>query len=195
MKILKIPKKFLYDGSQLRSLFAYENYKVLGSSVVCWQGPCRVDFEHMVDGEDLIDRSKIQGDMMLHFLFEIFDRDLHFAVAYQRLCVSLLKDFLHAKSPVLAKKIKEDPRLGLLVQSGDDLYWQNRKLSISVATKTSNSVMIHLALNISNKGTPVPTVSLQDLGVKPDVCAAFALKAFQEEFVSMTEATQKVFPV
>ncbi|MGZ3782751.1 MAG: DUF366 family protein, partial [Pseudobdellovibrionaceae bacterium] len=38
---------------------------------------------------------------------------------------------------------------------------------ISIATKSPVSVMVHFAMNITNKGTPVKTLSLQDLKLEP----------------------------
>jgi hypothetical protein len=55
--------------------------------------------------------------------------------------------------------------------------------------------MIHFALNITNEGTPVPTCSLEDLQIDPKNFAEKVLKAFSEEYVSITEATQKVRPL
>jgi hypothetical protein len=51
-----------------------------------------------------------------------------------------------------------------LVRSGDDLYLGDRKLSISIATSSPVSVMIHAALNIVSQGTPVKAAGLYDLG-------------------------------
>jgi hypothetical protein len=98
MKTHFIDKKIKYDGTQLRSLFAYLEYGVLGNSVVSFIGPCDVSFDHMVDGEDLLAQSPICGSEMLHFIAEIFDEKLSTAVSLQRLFASIVKDYIVAKT-------------------------------------------------------------------------------------------------
>ncbi|WP_415063832.1 DUF366 family protein [Bdellovibrio sp.] len=183
-----IEKDFPYDGTQLRSLFAYLNHGILGPSVVAWQGACSIPFEHMVDGEDLLAKAVIQGDEMLHFIIEIFDRDLFSGVSLQRLFASICRDYLQtqAASVLVGKSLRRD---------GDDIYLDDRKLSISIATKSPVSVLVHFAMNVTNKGTPVETLSLRDLQLDPRRVAEDLMTHFRKEYISMVTATHKVRPV
>lgn len=187
MKTLFIEEKINYDGAQLRSLFAYLNYNVQGDSGISFIGPCDVPFEHMVDGEDLLEKSQIKGSKMLHFIFEIFDRELVSGVFLQRLFASLIADEIFA-----ATKIK-------LIRKGDDLYLVDKKvskkLSISIATKSPVSVMVHFAINISNKGTPVPTCSLEDFEIEPKKFSEKLLRRISSEYEDILVARVKVKPV
>lgn len=183
MKQQYIEKKILYNGTQLRSLFSYFEFGIMGNSIVSWMGPCQVDFDHMVDGEDLIARETIAGNEMLHFLIEIFDRDLFSAVCLQRLMASLFQEYIFNKTK---KFLKRD---------GDDLFLNQSKLSISIASKSPVSVMIHFAVNMTNAGTPVPTLSLADLQLEPRKVALDIMGLFVSEFESITRATQKVKPL
>lgn len=183
-----IEKKFAYDGSQLHSLFAYLEHRILGPSIVSWVGPCSIPFSHMVDGEDLLENALIQGDEMLHFIIEVFDRDLFSGVALQRLFASIAKDYLQIRgSGLLQGKA--------LHREGDDIYLGDKKLSISIATKSPVSVMVHFAMNVTNHGTPVATLSLEDLRVDPETVARDLMQNFSLEFASILKATQKVRPV
>ncbi|MNK07877.1 hypothetical protein D3C87_257990 [compost metagenome] len=183
-----IEKKFPYDGTQLRSLYAYLDHGILGPSVVAWVGKCDISFDHMVDGEDLLAKAVIQGDEMLHFIIEFFDRDLFSGVAIQRLFASIMKDYLAEK----AKSVLGDKAL---IRDGDDIYLGEKKLSISIATKSPVSTMVHFAVNVTNEGTPVQTLSLGDLKLQPRNVAEDVMSLFRKEFVSITMATQKVRPV
>lgn len=188
MQSLFIKDKMIYDGAQLKSLFAYLTYGVLGNSIVSWVGPCKVSFEHMVDGEDLLAKSPIEGAEMLHFIVEIFDRDLFSGVALQRLFASMIRDYLQgAASVTLGKKVLE--------RDGDDIFWGEKKLNISIAAKSPVSTMIHLAINCTNRGTPVETCSLEDLKLSPEEVASEVMQKFQREFESILKATQKVRPL
>jgi hypothetical protein len=185
-----IEKKLTYEGSQLKPLFAYLNYHLMGHSIVSWQGPCQISLEHMVDGEDFIENAKICGDEMLHFIIEVFDQKLMTGVALQRLFASIVKDYLAEKFPHIT-----------LVREGDDLYWNEKKLSISIASISQVSTMIHFAMNIVNEGTPVPTCALEDFWTdsskSPSVpaIARDLMLLFVKEFESIYKATCKVKPL
>lgn len=183
-----ISKKITYDGSQLKPLYAYLNHGVLGNSVVAWTGPCHVSFENMKDGEDLIAKSPIKGSNMLHFIIETFGHDLFGAVVCQRLFASIVHDYLEK---VAKKVLKGD----LLTRNGDDIYWKDKKLSISIASCSAVSTQIHFAMNISTKGTPVKTTSLEELGLEPKKVAQDIMGLWKTEFISVHMATQKVIPL
>lgn len=183
MKSLFIEKKQAYDGTQLRSLYAYLDHKVLGPSVVSWVGPCSISFDHMVDGEDLLEGAEIRGDEMLHFIIEIFDRDLFSGVALQRLFAAIARDYLAEQSGQM------------LFREGDDLFFNEGKLSISIATKSPVSVMVHFAMNVVNEGTPVKTSCLNDLRLNPRQVATDLMTLLMEEYNDILMATQKVRPI
>lgn len=185
MKVQWIDTIELYDGSQLRSLHAYLRHGLLGDSLVAWRGPCRVAWEHMVDGEDLRAQSPIAGADMVHFILEKFDGTLLAAVAVQRLFASIVLD-------VLREKAGNRGLAQSLVRSGDDLFAGPKKLSISIATVSPVSALIHFAVNVTNEGTPVETLSLSDLQFDPQSFAQEVLRRVQAEMVTILEATQKV---
>lgn len=142
-------EKLKYTGHQLSSLWAYRNFGLQGDSIVCFRGPCNIEPTEMVDVEDVLDGSSIYGPDMLHFIVEHFGERLEAGVLRQRLLIAIIKDLLAHPE---------------LVRDGDDLYWADRKLSISIATASPVSVMIHAALNIVSEGTPVKAAGLYDLG-------------------------------
>lgn len=186
-----ITQKINYDGSQLRPLYAYSDHQVKGSSIVAFCGACDVSLEHMVDMEDKVVRAKIKSNEMLHFIIEIFPANLPAAVSMQRLFATMAQEWLNTNSSEL--KIKK------LTREGDDLYLgqakDKKKLSISIASNSSVSSMIHFAMNMTNKGTPVPTLCLKDLNVDPKKAAQSLMKIFSSEYESIIEATEKVKPL
>lgn len=176
-------KRSRYDGTQLRSLYAYLEHGVPGDSVVAWIGACDVSFEHMVDGEDLREEAAIRGSKMLHLIIEKFEARLPEMVALQRLTSAIAKDLLES-----FKTAK-----GSLRREGDDLYWNaDGKLSISIATVSPVSGLVHFAINVSNDGTPVKTASLEDLGIEPKAFAQELLQRLRSELDSIGVATRKV---
>lgn len=109
-----LEEKLKYDGTQLRPLFGYLEHGLMGDSVVAWLGACDVNFQHMVDGEDLLVRSEIRGEEMLHFIFEIFDQPLSVGVYLQRLFAAQIKDLIEGMGSVGG---------GALERQGDDLFF------------------------------------------------------------------------
>jgi hypothetical protein len=158
---------------------------LLGDSIHAWKGPCHVSFEHMVDGEDLREKSAIEGSMMLHWIVELFDQNLTAGVFFQRVMADHVRALIEERT---SHKFH-------LRRDGDDLYFENKKLSISIATRSPNSVLIHFAVNISNQGTPVATCSLEDFGLDPDSFAVDVMERVAKEWASVREATWKVRPV
>ena len=184
MKLKFIKKSFAYTGQQLRPHFAYEGFGLLGNSIVAWVGACEIPFEHMVDLEDVLAKSPIRGDKMLHFIAEVFNQNLFSAVALQRLLASIVKDEIEnrlgTKSTIQLKR------------EGDDIYWDEKKLSISIASISAVSTQIHFAVNVTNKNTPVKTCSLDDFKINVENFAKTILEKFTKEFTSIEEATMKV---
>jgi hypothetical protein len=207
MKSLFIENEFAYDGSQLRSLFAYLGHGVQGTSIVSWIGACDISNDHMIDGEDLLAGETIAGSRMVHFIIERFETQLFGAVALQRLMASIVLDLIRervahalpgavdaagAKAPATdagahAALIATDLR-----RDGDDIYIGDGKLSISIATVTPVSALIHFAVNVSNKGTPVKTASLEDVGLDARAFAEEVMKRVVREVDSIETATVKV---
>lgn len=182
MKSVLSDKTINYNGEQLSPLFAYRNFGILGDSVVCFRGACDIAKENIADIEDLRQGSQIAGSDMLHFIFEIFDRELMSGVFLQRLFAGIVKEELSQLNP----KAKE------LVRKGDDLFLKDQKLSISVAAPSTNSILVHFAMNISTDGTPVKTCGLKDFAVEPMVLAEKCLTHICAEYTDIVEATYKV---
>ena len=180
-----IEKSFLYDGKQLRSLYNYQEHDLVGHSVVAWIGPCDVLPDHMKDLVDLKNNEKICGQSMLHFVMEIFDLPLLGGVFLQRLFAGLVLEEL-MKYEQVRLQVSDWTR------EGDDLYFKDGKLSISVAIPSVRSSLIHFALNVVNEGTPVKTCALSDFGIDAKDFAKKVFSRFEKEFSSSVEATYQV---
>lgn len=140
-----------YDGTQLHSLWAFRRYNLQGDCIVSFRGPCRVEPDNLVDMQDVLDGAFIYSPDMLHFIVEHFDTDLEKAVYRQRLLVSLARDLTMSPAHPVTRR-------------GDDLYVGSRKLSVSIATVSPVSTLIHTALNVQTEGTPVPAMGLYAMG-------------------------------
>lgn len=173
-----------YTGEQLKPHFAYFNHNLQGDSAVAWIGPCQIPLEHMIDGEDFLANETIAGQQMLHFIIELFHQNIFTAVSFQRLISAIVKDCLCEKlNPQMAAQI---------YRRGDDIYYNNSKFSISIASSSRFSSMIHFAVNISNEGTPVQTCALNDFSIEAKSFADEVLKKITIEWQGVVQATTKV---
>lgn len=154
MKTLFIDDEIKYIGSQLAPHWIYKNFKIQGDAIVAFCGECEVKLTEMVDIEDVINNEPIYSKYMLSFITEQFNVDLVEGVLRQRLLMSTIKEALEKRGFVVKR-------------SGDDLFVNDRKLSVSIATKSLTSVLIHTGINILSEGAPIPVSGLEsDLGIK-----------------------------
>jgi len=153
----------------------------MGDAAVAFVGACNVLDKNMVDLEDVLAHNEIRSSKMLHFIVEIFGRDCMFGASLQSVFISEIQNEL------LKHGVKA-------VKSGDDLFVGEGKLSIAIATASPVSALMHMALNISTKGTPVKTSALEDLKIDHVSFADAVLKRFNEEYSRIVLASCKVVP-
>ncbi|MBQ2984553.1 MAG: DUF366 family protein [Candidatus Gastranaerophilales bacterium] len=180
MKTFFIEKEIKYIGSQLAPHWIYKNFNILGDAIVAFVGEVDVNLSEMVDIEDVINNEPIYSKKMLNFIIEQFNLPLEQMVCLQRLFVSIIKEVLEEYGAV----VKRD---------GDDLFFDNRKLSVSIATKSTTSCLIHTALNIIKEGAPIDASDITELGIK-DVqkLANEIMKKYADEIESIKNACYKV---
>lgn len=173
----------LYDGTQLASHWIFKSTGLLGDASVAFCGGCDVPIEKMVDLVDVRDNKSIFSRRMLHILAEFFNADLTQTILYQRLLVALAQQEIIFRTKAA------------VVRGGNDLYEDGAKLSVSVATASPVSTLIHFGLNILSQGTPVRTKGLEDYGIDPFSFAKALLESFRDEIRTVSEARAKVRPV
>ena len=181
MKSKFISDSISYTGDQLRSHWAYENYDVQGDSIVAFVGPCDVGPEGLVDLADRKQQKIIRSEKMLHFIVEHFDRDLEKTLLRQKLLITILMEKLN-------RRVKGS----LVLRLGDDLFDEDRKLSVSIATLSPVSTLIHTGINVSSKNTPVKTKGLEDYGVDPVELAEAVMNQYMVEMRTLSVARSKV---
>lgn len=181
MHTLWCEERIAYDGSQLRAHWLLARFGVAGDACVGFRGPCRVLEEEIADLAD-VDGPGIAGDDMVHFVWESFaDPDLLLAVHRQRLLAAIAAEVLMTLGA--AARVQ---------RTGDDLWLGDRKLSISVATRTPVSAVLHFAVNATPGGAPVATATLAELGVEPRRFGERVLAALAGEVRSIGDARAKV---
>ena len=174
-------KEMTYTGAELSSHFGFKTFGVAGDSIVAFVGPCDVKRDNLVDLADAKENALIFSERMLHFIVEIFELNLERAILLQRLLISIITEHLN-------QKISGHN----LARVNDDIFLGKRKLSVSIATLSPVSSLIHVGLNITSENTPVETVGLEELGIEAEELACRINARFSEELDSIAAARCKV---
>ena len=181
MKTLFIDYEIKYIGSQLAPHWIYKNFKIQGDAIVAFCGECEVKLTEMVDIEDVINNEPIYSKYMLSFITEQFNINLVEGVLRQRLLITIIKECLENRGFNVKR-------------NGDDLFVNGKKLSVSIATKSLTSVLIHTGLNIISDGAPISASGLEsDLGIKNiKEFALEVMKKYSDEIDDIILAGTKV---
>ena len=161
MKTFLIDKNIKYEGWQLAPHWIYKNFKIMGDAIVAFKGECEVKLTEMVDIEDVVNNEPIYSKNMLSFITEQFNVDIVEGVFRQRLLICVIKEALEKRGFAVTR-------------NGDDLFVCGKKLTVSIATKSLTSVLIHTGININSEGAPVAACGLDndlciiyEKGIKP----------------------------
>lgn len=181
MKTKFVNEEIKYIGSQLVPHWIYKNFKIQGDAIVAFIGECEVKLTEMVDIEDVINNEPIYSKSMLSFITEQFGIGLVEGVLRQRLLITIIKELLEKRGI-------------FVVRNGDDLIIDGRKLSVSIATKSMTSVLIHTGLNILSEGAPVVASGIKsELGISDiEDFAKEVMERYSEELDDIVLATTKV---
>lgn len=186
MRTQLLPDDIKYDGDQLASHWIYQTTGVMGDAITAFIGPCDVKVDAMADLKDRLAGESIQSDRMVHFLVELFGRAMEASVLYQRTLITVIKEVANTLRAADANRVS---------RAGDDLYLETvrgrGKMSVSIATVSPVSAMIHAGINVTEAGAPVVASGLNDLGIEERTFALAVLVAFAAEIDSLEEARVK----
>ena len=184
-------KQVTYDGTQLHSRWSYDEYGLDDDNLVAFLGPAHVRNKDLVDLDDRDAGSFIRAKSMLHFIGEFFDMDLMKGVLLQRLLICIIKESIEDSGDAGKNRLR-------IAREGDDLYLRSAKegkLTVSIATCSPVSVMLHSAVNVDPEGAPVKASGLIELNIDPVRLGEIVLERFKEESADVQKACHKVRPI
>ena len=168
-----------YVGTELRGGWVREQTGLAGDAAAGFVGPCDVPNANLVDLDDARAGEYIRAAAMAHVILEHPACPLDLAVLRQRILVALLGEVLAERGRVARR-------------DGDDLYYDDRKLTVSIAAPSPASSLIHLGINVDPAGAPVPAIGLAELGIEPRALLHDLLTRYARELTSAAHATTKV---
>lgn len=179
MKYKKLEENILYDGSQIEPFWAFKDLKLKGSSIVSWIGPMEIKPANIMDYEDV--GLEIKSAEMVHFIIEHFDvqpADIKTCYHRQRLFVMITMEILSESGIQTSRK-------------GDDIYFDGKKLSVSIATCSNSSMKIHFGMNVKDKGTPEDVDTIGLLECKDDLKIHSLISKISESYINEIESIEQ----
>jgi hypothetical protein len=167
--------------TELYGHFAFKNFGIAGDAAVAFVGPCDVEGERLVDLADGRAGAKIKAARMLHFVLEHFGVPLAEAVWRQRLFAAIVCDEVWARAPKASVR-----------REGDDVFVDGGKLTVSIATVSPTSALVHFGVNVDGAGAPVAVADLRSLGIGARELASAVLARYAAEAESARAAACKV---
>ncbi|MBP2200885.1 hypothetical protein J3E07_000283 [Methanococcus voltae] len=157
---IKVNTNLDYTGEEIEPLWAFKSFDVQKDSIVGFIGAMQVKIANMKDLKDVKEEAEyeipISSKRAINFIVEHFDNcDLKTTYLRQRMLVNIVKDVIETKANIKVLK------------TGDDLYYNNKKISVCIACKGVTSGKIHLGLNVTSEGTPehVSAIGLLEMGL------------------------------
>ncbi|MBP2143048.1 hypothetical protein J2127_000189 [Methanococcus voltae] len=157
---IKVNTNLDYTGEEIEPLWAFKSFDVQKDSIVGFIGAMQVKIANMKDLKDVKEEAEyeipISSKRAINFIVEHFDNcDLKTTYLRQRMLVNIVKDVIETKANIK------------ILKTGDDLYYDNKKISVCIACKGVTSGKIHLGLNITSEGTPehVSAIGLLEMGL------------------------------
>lgn len=167
--------------TELYGHYAFKNFGISGDAIVAFIGPCEVRGEDLVDLADRRAGAEIVAARMLHFVVEHFGAALGEVIWRQRVLAAIVFEEVLKRAPDAA-----------LRREGDDVYVGDGKLTVSVATVSPTSALVHLGVNVDGSGAPVRVCDLGALGIDAAEFAVAVVKRYAAEVESFVEALSKV---
>ncbi|NIM20693.1 MAG: DUF366 family protein [Candidatus Latescibacteria bacterium] len=168
-----------YTGRELCSGWVAGRTGLSGDAAVAFVGRCDVAAEDLVDVDDAKAGAVIRSEQMAHIIVEHPSCPLQTAILRQRLLVCILCEILGGKGHPLRRE-------------GDDVYVEDRKLTVSIAAPSSSGALIHLGINVRPEGAPVPAIGLEEMGVMALPLLRDLLDRYKKEVASCEYAETKV---
>lgn len=167
----------IYNGSQLSSQHTANNYDIIGNSVLIFRGGMKLSPDEMIDIKDILRESHlneilISSDDSIHFIIEEFDtQPPNLEIEYYRLRIL---------TQIIIEKLEEE---GIKTKRiGTDIYINEKKLNVGIATIGASSGKIHFGINVGNTGFPshVNALGLLEIGMQENQIKDWVLKIAEQ---------------
>ncbi len=138
MDYLLVPEPMEMTIDAMRPHWALKKFDLWGDSMVIFRGPMNIKPDEGIDLKEFKRGTVFPKGDILHFIIEHFNDELEKGVLRQNILVSIAEE-------KLAHRIGSSQKI---LRWGDDLYDEDRRLTLTAVAPTLVSVKIHLGICI-----------------------------------------------
>ncbi|MFP4458917.1 MAG: DUF366 family protein [Candidatus Zixiibacteriota bacterium] len=161
--------------------WALDKFDIIGDSIVAFKGPFDMTEEEFYNlSEKRPGELKLSGKEMLHFIIEHFNNKISLSVYRQYLLVSIVEE----------KLVRRKTKVGI-IRWGEDIYDEDKILSVSVITANAVSTKIHLGLFIEDDEDN-GIRGLKHFDILPEEFAEIAVSQYRAEFKRLADKTSTI---
>jgi hypothetical protein len=168
-----------YTGGELSSRWVSAHAGQAGDTAALFVGRCDVATEDLVDNDDREAGATIVAARMLHVIIMHPGCDLRAAVLRQRLLACILCESLGRRGIVPERQ-------------GDDIFVEQRKLTVSIAAPSGEACLIHLGVNVDPSGAPLDAIGLDELNIGARDLGDELMTRYAQELATAAYAETKV---
>ena len=156
MDYLAVPEPMAMTIDAMKPHWALLKFDLWGNSMVIFRGPMKIEPKDMIDLKELKRGTIFPDGDLLHFIIEHFGDDMEKGVLRQNILVNIAEE-------------KLTHRLGgrRILRWGDDLFDEDKRLTLTAVTQTPVSVKIHLGICI-DPDADASFAGMTDYDLDPD---------------------------
>ena len=183
MDYLLVPDQMVMTVEAMKSHWALLKFDLWGNSMVIFKGPIKIEPKEMIDLKELKRGTAFPDGDLLHFVIEHFGDDIEKGVLRQNILVNIAEE-----------KISHRLSGRRILRWGDDLYDEDRRITLTAVATTPVSIKIHLGICITSD-TEAGFVGLSEYGLEPEELAEVVGNQYRADMKRLAEKCWRMRPV
>ena len=183
MNYIVVQEPFEMTIDVMKPHWALLEYDLKGDSIVVSRGMLRIEHKYLID---LMDRKRgitLPDGEMLHFIIEHFGDDLEKGILRQSILIG-----------IACNKISHRIKGKRILRWGDDIFDEDRRITLTSATITLVSSKIHLGICIrSDENTGF--VGTEELGIDADELGEVICNQYMADMKRLAEKCWRMRPI
>ena len=179
--VMTEPMKLTIDA--MKSHWALINFDLWGNSMVIFKGPMEIEPKDMIDLKEVKRDTVLPDGDLLHFVIEHFGDDMEKGVLRQNILVNIAEEKLEHR--LSDRKI---------LRWGDDLYDEDRRITLTAVAQTPVSIKIHFGICIDSD-TNAGFVGIDEYHLDIDELAEVIGNQYRADMKRLAEKCWRMRPI
>lgn len=167
----------------MKSHWALMNFDLWGNSLVVFRGRMQIEAREMIDLKELKRGTVFPDGDIVHFIIEHFGDDLEKGVLRQNILVNIAEE-----------KLSHRMQNRRILRWGDDLYDEDRRITLTAVTQTPVSIKIHLGICIDSD-MESGFIGINEYGLDADELAEVIGNQYRADMKLLAEKCWRMRPI